>query len=581
MPFRSNTSGFGGFGSHTTAPASVRYNNPGAQWPGPVATQYGSTGSHRIGGGNLIAEFPDAAHGAAAHIALLAKNYTGMTLTQLVRKWTGGTSDPSSYIGSISKSTGIKPNEIVTREMFSDPSKAITFAKAMAGNEAGTTSPVSDQQWQQGFDLAFPGTVGGPMVEMPTGMPRAIGQPLEINAGDTSRDRGSISTGGELSLGGNTSLGSELKTDFTGPDYAEQNYQPTGPDSSAFVSDNTYDASGTNVFDQWWKTSTDAPSVTVNAGDSGGSIWSGGDHTLSDFGNNVALGSDLSTSLDDLGLGTGYPAAESTLTPEPPLMADTGTGIEPAPLQQDYEWTTSPDDRRYLPGSEPSVDAPPTPTRTLAGTDLRNFGDPGRLSLGAYLNASLGSLRYGEGYPIEYGGRPPDLQAGEGYIAPETQTGGHWVDEPGGQRWVENSPGSTGFDDTPTGAAVSPDVRRGELINEGSSPSFGIIGQGGLPLHVTPTARTNPFNYGYGQSATSQENAALMSSTAFGGNPNVTRVSDEERIASSMNHSLRAEAGFGKPATAANRYRDFMGLYGRTGVHTKAELTAGATGRGG
>lgn len=226
---------------------------------------------------------------------------------------------------------------------------------------------------------------------------------------------------------------------------------------------------GTNPFDEWWKaTPQGAPSVTVNAGDTGGSIWAG-DDTLGNFGNNLALGSDLSADLGSLGYGEDYPATETAVAESPfSAIADSsGIPVEPDPLNQDVgdtEWTTSPEDRRFLPGSEPeSIE--PTPTRSLTlGPSLRNFGGQSfgtPLSLGAFLNTPLESLRYGEGYEIPFGGRPRDLQAGEGYIDPQSQSGGHWVDEPGGQRWVEAAPGSTGFSGGNTASSGNRPVNSG------------------------------------------------------------------------------------------------------------------------
>lgn len=250
-----------------------------------------------------------------------------------------------------------------------------------------------------------------------------------------------------------------------------------------------FDDAPMNPFDQWWKTPTDAPSVTVNAGDSGGSIWSG-EETLSNFGQDVALGNDLNADLGALGYGEDYPAIETPVSDEPPMLAEgTGIPVEPDPLNQDVgdlEWTTSENDRRFLPGSEPeSVE--PVPTRSLTlGPNIRDFGGHSfgtPLTLGAYLNMPLASLQYGEGYEIPFGGRPDDLQAGEGYIAPGAQqAGGHWVDVPGGQLWVEDSGGGEGTQpnqpSTPAPETATPEVRRAEAANSRQqSPITAILQQ--------------------------------------------------------------------------------------------------------
>lgn len=114
------------------------------------------------------------------------------------------------------------------------------------------------------------------------------------------------------------------------------------------------------------------------------------------------------------------------------------------------------DDSGTLPGTDvsdpnfPTVEVPRrtgTP-RTSAGPDIRNFG--GNLTLGDFLGQNLSDLHYGEGRyrsgtDVAAGGRPNDLQPGEGYIDPYNQTGGHWVDvEGGGQQWIDDAPTESG-----------------------------------------------------------------------------------------------------------------------------------------
>src|SRR5215831_484905 len=101
-------------------PASIRNNNPGAQWPGPSATQFGSTGSQDLPGGQKIASFADPQSGAAAQFSLLDRNYTGQTLGQLVSKWSGN-HNAAEYTQHISRVTGISPDTVITRDMIRDP----------------------------------------------------------------------------------------------------------------------------------------------------------------------------------------------------------------------------------------------------------------------------------------------------------------------------------------------------------------------------------------------------------------------------------------------------------------------------
>lgn len=139
-------------------PASIRYNNPGAQYPGPSAKRFGSTGTEIIGGGHKIAVFDDPVKGAAAQFDLLSRAYAGMSLQDAIRKWSGGNSS-DAYAQHISRATGIPLDGLLTRELLSDPTKAIPLAKTAADWEAGGNYPMSGEQWSQAFQMAQ----GGPL----------------------------------------------------------------------------------------------------------------------------------------------------------------------------------------------------------------------------------------------------------------------------------------------------------------------------------------------------------------------------------------------------------------------------------
>lgn len=134
-------------------PASIRFNNPGAQYPGASARRYGSTGTEIIGGGHKIAVFDDPVKGAAAQLDLLRNNYSGMTLSDALRKWSGGNSS-DGYIDLVSKSTGLAPSTQLTPELLSNPSASIPLLKAMARQEAGRDYPLTDDQWASAHALA-------------------------------------------------------------------------------------------------------------------------------------------------------------------------------------------------------------------------------------------------------------------------------------------------------------------------------------------------------------------------------------------------------------------------------------------
>lgn len=135
-------------------PASVRYNNPGAQYPGKSASTYGSTGYGVIGGGHKIAQFPDAESGASAHFDLLNRGYTGRSVKDAIAKWSGGNS-PDAYVNHIYNQTGISPDTVITPEFLRDPKTGIPFARAMAQWEAGKPYPMTDAQWATAHSRAF------------------------------------------------------------------------------------------------------------------------------------------------------------------------------------------------------------------------------------------------------------------------------------------------------------------------------------------------------------------------------------------------------------------------------------------
>jgi hypothetical protein len=125
-------------------PASIRYNNPGAQWPRAGDARFGAIGYGKLADGNLIERFPDPASGVAANLSLFATKYTGMRLGAAGARWTGG-----HGFGV----PGYDPNMVVTREMMNDPNFAIPLMKAIAGREAGHRSPLTDEQWAHGYSM--------------------------------------------------------------------------------------------------------------------------------------------------------------------------------------------------------------------------------------------------------------------------------------------------------------------------------------------------------------------------------------------------------------------------------------------
>lgn len=138
-------------------PASIRYKNPGAMWPGARATKWGSTSFVTLndGQGNKIAVFPTFIHGAAAQFDLWASNYTGMTLKAAIDKWSGHNS-PASYVAFLEKNTGISITTTVTRQLLAS-SAGWKLLKAQSRWEAGKPIPMTDEEWVAAQRMVFAG----------------------------------------------------------------------------------------------------------------------------------------------------------------------------------------------------------------------------------------------------------------------------------------------------------------------------------------------------------------------------------------------------------------------------------------
>ena len=137
-------------------PASIRYKNPGAMWPGKSAKKYGSTSSVTLndGRGNKIAVFPDVVHGAAAQFDLWRSNYCDMSLLSAIKKWSGHNSS-AAYMAFLRKRVAITPQTKVTPALLASP-KGIDLMKAQAHWEAGKPYPMTEEQWAEAQRTVFP-----------------------------------------------------------------------------------------------------------------------------------------------------------------------------------------------------------------------------------------------------------------------------------------------------------------------------------------------------------------------------------------------------------------------------------------
>jgi hypothetical protein len=159
-----------------TEPASIRYKNPGAMWPGTRATKWGSTSYVTLNDGqrNKIAIFPTFVQGAAAQFDLWSSNYTDMTLKAAINKWSGHNS-PASYVAYLEKNTGVSISAMVTRNLLASAA-GWKLLKAQSNWEAGKPIPMTDADWQQAQTMFFE-NAKPPIAEMPF-----------LNVGDTGDD---------------------------------------------------------------------------------------------------------------------------------------------------------------------------------------------------------------------------------------------------------------------------------------------------------------------------------------------------------------------------------------------------------
>lgn len=131
-----------------TEPASIRTKNPGAMWPGPTATRWGSKRYITLKDGNKIAVFENWIDGISAQLDLWmnAVDYKTKPLSEALFVWSGN-HETESYINyMINQVPGITRDTILNEQFWHSPN-AIKFLKAQARHEAGQEIPVSDLAW--------------------------------------------------------------------------------------------------------------------------------------------------------------------------------------------------------------------------------------------------------------------------------------------------------------------------------------------------------------------------------------------------------------------------------------------------
>lgn len=150
-------------------PAAIRHKNPGAMWPGAIATKWGSkkwvylndgTGQGGNGKGNKIATFDTWVDGICAQLDLwrTSPNYKNKRFADAIRIWSGGNNVPA-YISYVkARIPGMDENTIMNDAFWKSPN-GIKFLKVQAGHEAGKPIPAPDADWIEAQRRVFSGSV--------------------------------------------------------------------------------------------------------------------------------------------------------------------------------------------------------------------------------------------------------------------------------------------------------------------------------------------------------------------------------------------------------------------------------------
>jgi len=138
-------------------PAAIQFMNPGAMWPGAIATKWGSTkwqylndGTGQGGGGkgNKIAIFDSWVDGIAAQMDLWrsSKNYRNKRMEDAIAIWSGGNNVPAYVSYLKARVPGLSGKTVMDDDFWRGP-MAIPFLKAQAQHEAGKKIPATDADY--------------------------------------------------------------------------------------------------------------------------------------------------------------------------------------------------------------------------------------------------------------------------------------------------------------------------------------------------------------------------------------------------------------------------------------------------
>lgn len=148
-----------------SVPAAIQFKNPGAMWPGAIATKWGSnmwqylsdgTGQGGGGKGNKIAIFVKWSDGIAAQLDLwrTSPKYRNKRFADAIRVWSGGNNVPFYITFVKARVHGITENTIMNDSFWKSP-MGPEFLKAQAWHEAGRRIPAPDEDWLDGQRRVF------------------------------------------------------------------------------------------------------------------------------------------------------------------------------------------------------------------------------------------------------------------------------------------------------------------------------------------------------------------------------------------------------------------------------------------
>lgn len=146
-------------------PAAIRHKNPGAMWPGAIATKWGSkkwvylndgTGQGGNGKGNKIATFDNWVDGICAQLDLwrTSKNYKNKRFADAIRIWSGG-NNVLAYLRYVkARIPGMDENTIMDDAFWKGP-LGLKFLQVQAGHEAGKPIPAPAGDWAEAQRRVF------------------------------------------------------------------------------------------------------------------------------------------------------------------------------------------------------------------------------------------------------------------------------------------------------------------------------------------------------------------------------------------------------------------------------------------